>query len=749
MKGFYTWANLVGKNEAIKNATWLTENFQLTSTEAISILGDKSFLNSLFIWFNKDLSFNFKCAKDICNSELILRQLTDASVTKYLNIRNIKILNDLIDTGFYPFQSSPELIEYFNLGTNNKGIEFADVNLSSAQLQRLLFNQDSNLLEPSNFIDLIYFNATEDLYSGYTKFLFKSNKQINFMIGYIMDYLVNIFTHDRNFISQENTAQNKTDEVEIDSLANGFTSILEIILNKTYSRLFKNMKVIVMSKFLISFMKKEIDCQKFILPAVDNNETRASNICSNENINMDTYSSLKIWILPYDCIHFTDCREEEKQKLMSLTGMAIEELAIVYRYENLGKIISDAKNLIQDTYKCGDCTSEYLARRQWFECYITKNPPKTFPVLEPAATIFDWDKIEFEFPIEMSYFVEKAKCSTEDCNILVMERVLSLLDTFRNSISTLNREAFNNRFLIRKAFSAYVKGDYTNMTSVFEKINIKNPEAFFSTLQLYISSTIMKNRVINKYTDPTSLLLGNYLEDRYLMRHLAKGSFYENFKPNIKSTTGFNIEVDRKHELDNYTFDTGFKENEYQVRRIREFNGVPIINFNTEVYSPSKNDFVYKNIPLYDASRFDSSLDFSDGFQFSTDRNVINFYDNFSSRVLRFKFSRSRSFKEELNCLEYTLTNEVLLDLHEKRIYSESLLDKHQQAASMFGKFNKPYVLTPFNVLKNQTFLKSFNEINLSGLKENDARLSANFICLDPFSDLVLQSNISLLVNKI
>jgi hypothetical protein len=719
----------------------LSEKFKLSSDEAVSILGNKSFLYTLFLWFNKDLSFNFKCAKDFCDSELILRQLTDGSVTNYLNIRNLKLLNDMIDPNFYPYQSSPELIEYYNLQKNNTHVDFKDIDLSNDQLQKLFFNKDSKLLDTSNLVDLIYYNSTGDLYSAYNKFLFKSNDQINFVTGYILDYLVHIFVYDRNFAPEENSK----DDVQINSLAHGFTSIIEIILNTSYSKLYKNIKMITISKFMSTLMKEEINCRKIILPAVDHNSTRASNICDNQFLDMSTYKGIKTWVLPHECLNYTDCREKEKNYLLELSGMNLEELSIVYNQENFGKHITHAKNLIQQHYNCGNCTSEYLASKQWFESYLTKNPPKTFPIIEPSITIYSWDNIEFQGPIEIKYYAEQLQCGSEDCNEVSYGKILSLYDTLTDSTSFKNREAFRNRYLIQKAYSAHLQADY-NSTYWYDQINIKNPDTFFKLLKLLISNTIVKDRIINNYSDASSLLYGNYVEDEYFLKFLGIGSFYENFKPNIKSTTGFYINVDRQHKLDNMTVDTGFKENEFNVRRIKNFNGYPFINIHTRVYSPNKNDYIYKNTPLYDSHSFDNSLDFSDGFQFSSDKEFIYFYDTLSSRVLKFKYSKSRSFKENLSCREYTLINELVLNLQENKINEESLLKKHPQVGSIYGKFNKPYVITPFNVLKNQTFLKSFHEINLSGLSQSDERLSPSYICLDPFTDMVLESSITLLV---
>jgi hypothetical protein len=696
---------------------------------------------TLFLWFNKDLSFTFQCAKDFCDSELILRQLTDGSVTNYLNIRNIKILNDLIDPNFYPYQSSPELIEYYNLQKNNTHIEFRDINLSGDQLQKLFFDQESKLLEPSNLLDLIYYNSTGDLYSAYNKFLFKSNDQINFVTGYIMDYLVHIFIYDKNFVNQESL----NDDIQINSLAHGFTSILEFIINRSYYKLSKDIKLIIISKFIFSLEKQSINCFKIIFPAVGNDSERASDICKNPILNMSTYQSIKTWILPHECLQFTDCREKEKKFLLETTNMTLEELTIVYNQENLGKFITKAKTLIKETYKCEDCDSEYLARRQWFESYITMNPPKTYPIIENSTTIYSWDDVEFEGPLELNHYAKESQCEIEDCNESSYEKVFSLYETFKNSTSFKNRIAFRNRYLIQKAYSAHLQVE-NNSTYWYDQINIKNPVPFFDSLKSLISNAMFKNKIINNYSDPSSLLYGNYLEDEYFIKILSSGSFYENFRPKIKSTTGFNINVDRQHKLDNITVDTGFKENEYYVRRIKNFNGYPIINIYSRVYSPLKKDYVYKNIPLYDSFRFDSSLDFSDGFQFSNDKDFIYFYDTLSSRVLKFKFSRSRSFKENLNCREYILTNDIELNLHENKIIEDSILKKHPQVGSIYEKFNKPYVITPFNVLKNQTFLKSFHQINISGLDQSDERFSPSYICLDPFSDLVLESSITLMV---
>lgn len=650
----------------------------------------------------------------------------------------------MIDDSFYPYKSSPELIEYYYLKNNNTSWGFNEINLSNAQLQKLLFDQETRLLEPSNLVDLIYFNSTQDLYAAYNKFLFKSNNQINFVTGYILEYLVNIFVYDKRFTSDH--SQNSEENVEINPIAHGFTSILEVILNRTYSLLERNIKIITISQFIYTFMRNEIDCGKIILPAVGNNSTRANLICRNELSNFASYKSIKNWVLPYECIYLADCREAEKTYLMEITQMTIEELAIVYRYENLGKFISDANILIKDTYNCGDCSSEYLAYKQWFESYITKNPPKSYPVLEKSSTIFSWDNIEFQYPIEINYFAEITKCEVEDCNESSLGKVLSLYNTFKNSTSFNNRDNYKNRFLLQKAFSFYLKKETSNSTYFYDELNIKNPDVFFNTLRSYISNTVMKNRIVNSYSNPSSLLFGNYNEDEYFLKFLASGSFYENFKPNIKSTTGFNINVDRKNKQDNLTVDTGFKENEYQVRRIRKFNGVPIININSRVFSPNKNEYIFKNIPLYDSFRFDTSLDFSDGFQFSTEREFLYFYDNLSSRVLKFKFSKFRGYKENLKCKEYTLTNEVSLNLHENKIKEELKLDDHPQVASIYGKFNKPYVISPLTVLKNQTFLDSFNGINIKGLNSIDQRFTPSFICLDPYSDMVLQSNITLLV---
>lgn len=230
-------------------------------------------------------------------------------MTKYININNIKELNDKIqpDT-LYLFDKSYELSTYFNdeYMKMHPTANFTEISLTTDQITNL-FN---SLLDSSNAIDLLLSGSTDDLYAAYNKFKLTSHSQLSFLMDYIFYFLPNNLLY-TNVIGLNNT--------RILPQAKAVVSLIPITFNKALQSLI-NIKYITISTFITNdeSIKKYKCVDVFML--VTKNQERAGKICKTTKLNIDEYTGIKSWVLLYDCVN-AECKQKEKNDIKSLSGL--------------------------------------------------------------------------------------------------------------------------------------------------------------------------------------------------------------------------------------------------------------------------------------------------------------------------------------------------------------------------------------------------------------------------------------------
>jgi hypothetical protein len=322
---------------------------------------------------------------------------------------------------------------------------------------------------------------------------------------------------------------------------------------------------------------------------------------------------------------------------------------------------------------------------------VTKNVPEG---LEKCDSISEMFPDEFPYPVELSYYTS-VEIQEHDVDYLI-----SLSPIGDDLLEEDSYEAFNKRIDLEKNFTLYMEN------------NKNNNESIFNLIGNFTEGYLYKN-ISTNYENIDNLLQGNNNEDLRYIRYLSKGKYYDNFKPGYNKTTGLNfgINLDTGEETyveyDRYAINT--KDN--NLRKIISINDYPLLNIKKNEYNYLSNTYSTINSPVLNFSLNDELL--VDGYQYSHEQDTFYYYDRISSRQLKFSFSEEVDYHEQV-CRKYTLDESNLNS--EKSYISE--------------KLNKPFFITA-------------GKYGLSDeLKENIS--DENYICLEPFSNLVLDSKINL-----
>ena len=335
------------------------------------------------------------------------------------------------------------------------------------------------------------------------------------------------------------------------------------------------------------------------------------------------------------------------------------------------------KEIFNKNYNCTNSTLSYIIDNQIKFSYYTNNLPIDFKNYSSASVYF-WDMKEFNSPPEFSFYARKNKCT--DCFYLNIDELLSMK--------------------LEKIFSLIMEGVY--ISKHFDEINLVDPLTFFKTITEFVEANLYP--ILIKEYNHSQILIGS---NDISLNILRNGSIYDNFFPDIISTTGFDFE----HKI-NFTLYTG-KGNTKQ-RIISKINGYNYLNKN----------FKNKIVPLYKSFYF---TEISDGFQFNP-KNYIYYYDKLSSQPIEFKFTDTVNING-INCYYYTLNNFLFNQYNQGEI------------SILYEKFNKPYVITDY------AYIKKIGKLTINNIKDTDFKES--YICVEKYSHFVVSSNITLLVNLI
>lgn len=731
-KGFYFWSKLINDQSLINQATWLSGELQLTSTEVSSIIGTSSFLYRYYTYFNEKIARDLKCdQQNVCGNEILYMQLAERKPTLYVGVENFAKLDEIVETAPLKFDSSPEIeIAFLSSKFKNDTTEYKDVSMSATQLKGLFDHNysTSSIDVAGNAINLLNMNMTNDLYQAYTLYKISSSFQMNFLTYYIFEFLPD------TFIYQKFTDNSK--DYHISPTAKAFSSLAQIIIDETYGSLYSNGNLysIILAKLTYQYIqdeKMENFCPIIMQRALDDGR-KVMKICADKELNLGTYDSVKYWTKPYKCM--TDptlvCDTSVIEKLKKLAKVSDEDIKNLYSEDSLGKYLIKADKAMDTAYGCGgSCSSEFLAKRQYTESYITQNPPEG---IEKSKTISDWDSTEFPSPIEIYYYEDKAGCGQDNCNEKSNGVLMSLFNSTTNIFT--NQEAMANKKLLEEIFTLMMNG--VTSSDLSKQINVADSSKYFGVLNTVLQTSIFNNTILTEYS-PINVLLGSKEEDAGYLKILSYGGYYDNFKPNKPSTTGFTLYQEQKGNddlsmFDKYTIQTTQNDNSQILRRIVEMNGVNILNTKKEEYTPVTGGYSLVNAPLYQFASLTNVTWLSDGFQFGADSlNSIYYYDQLSSRILEFTYNSKRSY-EGITCYQYLLNeNNISQGLNETSDMSTNAnLDARFGLASQ--RFNKPFAVSSIN-----------NEFS-HPIKETTVDADTNFICVDFFSNMVLESNLTL-----
>ena len=719
VSGFYQWVKILGNPFEITKANWLKDDYYLTSEEINSVLGENQFLYNKYLEYNKELAKKYKCRdENFCGYDIIYTQLISGKVIKDANLDNLYSLYQQINKEYYPFSKSPELNLYFEeykKKINREDIKYEDYLVNETQLDIIIGPQSQfSILSANNsvlFLSLIQVEDTQTLSQIYEL----SIEKAKFLCDYFYEFLPKLFLY------QDFQEDGKT--YTINPTAKAFSIIAQNIMGETYYKLSnsKGLYNLLLSKLvwrglhykLLNFSMEYEDediCPLIMQHALDDGR-KVLKICSDPQTSFNSPYTLSKWFAPYYCVKSGDeskCDMTIINHLKSIVYITEEEIKAIYSKDFLGDLIEENDKALKEAYNCQEeCDNDYLAKMQFWKSYVTLNVP---PGLEKCDTISKLFPDEFPYPLELYYYAQKY--SSEEIAESDVDYLISLSPKGNNLLNEDSYEAFNNRLDLEKKYTLYIESKKNDDESKYKVINL------FSNGYLY------DNRVNNTYENINNLLQGNNLEDQRYIRYLANGNYYDNFKPGLNATTGFNFgfnfETGEKIyvEYDRYAINT----KEDKLRKIVSINNCPILNIKKKEYNYLSNSYSNINSPILNFQSLTEEKSFIDGFQYSHDQDTIYYYDKISSRPFKFTFSEEVDYSDQV-CRKYNLDKSDLTnDINEKD-------DLNTNKAFISQKLNKPFIITAGKDELNDEIKESVSD--------------ENYICVEPFSNMVIESKIN------
>ena len=745
--GLFEWIKIMGNKDKISKANWLLELFNLTSDEIFYILeNENNYLISEYNNYNKDLSKNYKCEnEDKCGIELLYTQLLDGSVISSLNseVKDYLTLNNILQTNYYPFDKTPELFFYFTNeyktknGLNNDE-SYTDYAPSDKQLDGLLnINSEYCLLSPNNSIHLLYLNKTEDLLNQEKYYLNFTAKNIHFLSDYFYDYLPGVFLYPK--INTDSIGDNS---LKVQPLAKTISSMVQKIADKTYKYMPKvNLYDYILSHLIAENLKEKTQYTEFdelcpiLMQKILDDGKKVNKICTDKNIGFNTFESLYKWVEPYYCL--SENKDENKcnmyiiNYLKDLVYISETEINKIFGEEYLGGAINKGLDAIKNNYNCDDKCDEkdYLKKLQFWTGIVTSNAPEP---LSKAETIKEWFTDEVPYPIEISYYQNKydnVDNFTEDD----IDYIINLVSENDNIYDLDNSNLINTKLKLEKEYSLYMNNKVES-SSLIKLIDfLIDVFVFNDELNDNDDNSNNKQSLFVEYSTLKNLLQGNDEEDKYWIKYLSSGNYFDNFKPNYKVTTGLDIglNLDTKTQ-ENFDFDyLGISTNtaNYNKRSFNLMNNLLTLNIKKSEYDYIKNSYIDIFSPIFNFEKLIGKRKYSDGFQYASGLNVIYYYDSISSRPLRFIYTEDVTYKDKIECKKYNLdTKDLYADINE-------LFDNELKYAMITQKVNKPFMLSA-----------DFEKLKKNG-KNNKLKddKKENYICLDKISDMVIDSKINLI----
>lgn len=745
--GFFKWIRIMGIKEKIDNSNWLVDLFDLTEDDIYSILQNQNgYLITQYKAYNSELIETFECEnRPQCGIELLYTQLINGSVISSLKpeIKDYLSLNKLLQTNYYPFDKTPEMVFYFDEEYKKKVIEkekeYNDFAPTKAQLDSLLnANSENCLLSPKNSIYLLHLNKTEDRIKPKAYYLDLTYDKINFLSDYFYDFLPNILLYPE--ITENNDKTDEDKKLSVDPVAKTVSTMIQSIADKTYKLIYKlDLYNYIFKKVVFDNLKEKIKYQEIdeicplVMQKVLDDGKKVNKVCNDPNLAFDSEDSLYKWVAPYYCL--SDKKDESKcnmtiiNYLKDLVYISDNEIQNLYSENSLGGVINSALTDIENSYNCGDRCSEkeYLNKMQFWTGKVTLNAPSP---LVKSQSLSDWFPEEVPYPVEISYYQNKYNNSevfTEE----EVDIIISLVSKGDNKNDLEHSEWLLNKLNFEKEYTLFMN---TNLNDLSYNLTDFLIDTFiFRSENDDSQSKEFPRNIFVEYSSLKNFIQGNRVEDLKWINYLSSGDYFDNFKPDYVKTTGLDIGIDLEtkkqynFDFDNYGINT-LNEN-YDKRKINKMNGLLTLNIKKEEYDYLQKKYTNILSPLFNFERLVySTRQFSDGFQYDQHLKVIYYYDTISSRPYRFKYTKNQYYKGKIECRRYDFdVPGMSADLNEK-------LDLDNPFAMITQKTNKPIFILPEVVAMKD----KLGNINL-----NEEEID-NYICVDPISDMVIDSNINL-----
>ena len=709
--GFDNWIIILGNDTAIENCKWLRELFNLTVKEINSIFGKEKYLYIKCVEFNAQLAKEYQCydAK-VCGTEIIYRQLIEGDVVK-INGKSATIydLYKEISIEYYPFEKSPELFNFFEeyKQKHSEAQDYKDYKLEVKQLSNLLDEKSSiTLLSSNHSIFYLAKVASKDFKSLSDKYNINENI-VTFICEYIYEFLPQLLIYP--------SFKNGEENLNVSPLAEAYTNMASQIIKKTYYPLSKldNLFSKLYSLIFWDKIQKELDNEVMeynkedicylIMQQVLDDGRKALKICGNPATSFKSIYDVGKWYAPYECIITgkTGCDMTVIERLKEIVYVTDDEIKSIYTTHNFGNILNESLFELKDIMQCGDkCFDDkYLIKMQYWKSQVTKN----LPWVKDCYTLNEIFPELVPYPMELSYYL-KEKGITEYIPEDFIDYLIGLSPEGEfDYLNEENKQAFNNHLTFEKDYTLYINGKGDD--------KMQNRTHYFNLL----NNNFLFDDIINvEYDSIGHLLQGNNNEDKKYLDYLSSGEYYNNFKPGLNKTTGFNfgIDLDTGENIyvpfDKYTIDTN------KIRKIININNYSIMNIKKAEYDHVINNYIYVDEPILNNQNLNGDESFTDGFQYNHEDDKIYYYDKISSRIFTFNFNEEIDYNDQI-CRKYVLVTE----------------DYKPKTASISQKLNKPLYIS---IGKNGIDVEIKEEIS-----------EENYICVEPYSNMVLESKINLL----
>lgn len=705
--GFDYWVKLIGKNDEILKANWLHDTFGLNYEEINSIFSKEEYLYKYWIEFNAKLASDFKCKQaDFCGNEIIYNQLISGNVIKSILGEKNSLVNlyTEINKDYYPFESSPELFIFYNVykAKHSDAKEYKDYTLTVEQLEKLIDEASTlSLLSSKNSAFFLSKLASNDINSIMNKY--GINEVLpSFIKEYIYEYLPKLLLY-REFKEGQDTYTitpliKTYSTMAFDSIKKTYYPIsqLDNLFNKIYSTLVFND---LQNSLLIKDMDyDDEDICYLIMQQVLDDGRKALKICQDPITSFRSKYNVYKWYDPYPCVmkNETKCDMSLIEHLKNIVYITEDEIKKLYESNSFGEILETNLVNLKESLQCGDkCYDDkYLIKMQFWKSDVTKKLPGDYKCDYLCEILPEL----ISQPYELNYFF-KQKNITEDIPEESIDSLISLSpSTGNNILSEENAEAFNNIYNFEKNFALYINGKGKDIFHLFDLLN---------------NIFLFDNIVYTEYESIEDYLQGNNKEDKRYIEYLSNGEYYNNYKPGMNKTTGFNFGINldtgdsTSMNYDRYTIDTKV------LRKIVDINDNKVMNIKKIEYDYITKNNIYVTIPVLNYESLTGNKSFIDGFEYNHEDDTIYYLDKISSGVYTFTFKEEVYYNNDINCRKY------VLDVNS--------LDNNKDSISQ--KLNKPLTI-------------STNKEGLNAEIKDDID-KENYILVEPYSNMVLESKIN------